>query len=97
MDDETLEIFTKISESIVKDNWKTALDSLFVMLRKKFVFDNLAIYLVEATGTCQKPFTPVRLVGAGARRPRPPGVRKLPTRLWLQVKLSSRPPLAPLH
>jgi signal transduction histidine kinase len=51
MDDETLEIFTKISESIVKDNWKTALDSLFVTLRKKFVFDNLAIYLVEATGT----------------------------------------------
>jgi signal transduction histidine kinase len=51
MDDETLEIFTKISESIVTDNWKTALDSLFAMLRKKFVFDNLAIYVIEAIGT----------------------------------------------
>jgi signal transduction histidine kinase len=51
MDDETLEIFTKISESIVTDNWKTALDSLFAMLRKEFVFDNLAIYVVEAIGT----------------------------------------------
>lgn len=51
MDDETLEIFTTISESIVKDNWKKALDSLFVTLRKKFIFDNLAIYLAEATGT----------------------------------------------
>lgn len=51
MDDETLELFTTISESIVKDNWKKALDSLFVTIRKKFVFDNLAIYVVEATGT----------------------------------------------
>jgi signal transduction histidine kinase len=50
MDDETLELFTKLSESVVKDDWKKALDSLFVMLRKKFVFDNLAIYLVEKTG-----------------------------------------------
>ncbi|MFH1524111.1 MAG: HAMP domain-containing sensor histidine kinase [Chloroflexota bacterium] len=50
MDDETLDLFTKISGSIVKDNWKKALDSLFVTLRKNFVFDNLAIYLAEATG-----------------------------------------------
>ena len=51
MDDETLDIYTTISGSIVKDNWKKALDSLFVTIRKKFVFDNLAIYLAETTGT----------------------------------------------
>ena len=50
MDSETLEILTKMSESIVKGDWKKALNSLFVTLRKKFVFDNLAIYLVETAG-----------------------------------------------
>jgi signal transduction histidine kinase len=50
MDTETFEYFTKLCEAIVKDDWKNALDSLFVTLRKQFVFDNLAIYLAETEG-----------------------------------------------
>lgn len=50
MADETLEFFTKISESIIRENWKKALDSLFATLRKEFIFDNLAIYLVKEDG-----------------------------------------------
>ncbi len=50
MDGETLELFTKLSESVPKDDWRKVLDSLFTLLRKKFVFDNLAIYLVERSG-----------------------------------------------
>jgi signal transduction histidine kinase len=50
MDDETLEFYTKLSDSSVKDDWKRALNSLILALRKNFVFDNLAIYLVESPG-----------------------------------------------
>ena len=50
MDGETLEIFSKLSDAIVKDDWKKALNFLFLTLHRKFVFDNLAIYLVEKTG-----------------------------------------------
>lgn len=50
MDNETLELFSKLSESTIKDDWKKTLDCFFVALRKKFVFDNLVIYLVEKTG-----------------------------------------------
>jgi signal transduction histidine kinase len=50
MDSETLEIFTRLSSSIVRDDWKKSLDAMFVLLRRKFVFDNLAIYLVEGIG-----------------------------------------------
>ena len=38
MDDETLELFTKLSDSIVKDDWKKALNSLFITLRKVICF-----------------------------------------------------------
>jgi signal transduction histidine kinase len=51
MDDQTLEVFDKINESIVKDDWKKALNALFLTLRKDFVFDNLVIYLVERPAT----------------------------------------------
>jgi signal transduction histidine kinase len=51
MDSETLEIFTRLSNSIVMDDWKKSLNALFILLRKNFVFDNLAIYLVEGTGS----------------------------------------------
>jgi signal transduction histidine kinase len=51
MDGETLEFYTKLSDSIDKDDWKRALNSLLLMLRKIFVFDNLAIYLVENAGS----------------------------------------------
>jgi signal transduction histidine kinase len=48
MDSETFEYFSRLCESIIKEDWKGALDSLFVTLRKQFVFDNLAIYLAES-------------------------------------------------
>ncbi|MGE5248636.1 MAG: sensor histidine kinase [Bacteroidota bacterium] len=48
MDSEALELFTKLNESVLKDDWKKVLDSLFSLLRRKFVFDNLAIYLIES-------------------------------------------------
>jgi signal transduction histidine kinase len=47
MDNETLETFTQLCSFTVRDNWKKTLDSMFSLLRKKFVFDNLVIYLVE--------------------------------------------------
>src|SRR5512140_1412191 len=47
MDNEALESCTRLSSSIVKENPKKSLDALFVLIRKYFVFDNLAIYLVE--------------------------------------------------
>lgn len=51
MDKESLETFTQLSSSIVRDNWKKSLDALFLLLRRKFVFDNLVIYLVEGNGS----------------------------------------------
>jgi signal transduction histidine kinase len=51
MDIETLEIFSRFSSSIIRDDWKKSLDAMFVLLRRKFVFDNLAIYLVKGIGT----------------------------------------------
>jgi signal transduction histidine kinase len=48
MDSKTLsalhDIFHKVQE---KQDWKNALDTLFVSLRDFFVFDNVAIYLVD--------------------------------------------------
>ena len=64
MDGETLNLFTKLSDSIVKDDWKKALNSLFITLRTIFVFDNLAIYLVENTGANPEPVY-ARAVGRG--------------------------------
>ena len=48
MDSEALELFSKLNDVILKEDWRKVLDSLFVLLRKKFVFDNLAIYMIEA-------------------------------------------------
>jgi signal transduction histidine kinase len=64
MDNETLELFTKLSDSNVKDDWKKALNSLFITLRKTFVFDNLAIYLIEMAGALPEPVY-ARGVGRG--------------------------------
>ena len=55
MDGETLDLFTKLSDSTVKDDWQKALNSLFITLRKAFVFDNLAIYLIEKAGANPEP------------------------------------------
>ena len=64
MDEETLETFTKLSESVIKEDWKKALNILFLTLHKKFVFDNLAIYLVEKAGTVPEAVY-ARAVGRG--------------------------------
>jgi signal transduction histidine kinase len=64
MDGDTLEIFTKLNESVVKDDWKKSLNFLFLLLRKNFVFDNLAIYLVEKTGAIPEAVY-ARAVGRG--------------------------------
>jgi len=50
MDEQTLDFYNKMNESIVKHDWKKALDSLFLTLRKTFVFDNLVLYVVETSG-----------------------------------------------
>jgi signal transduction histidine kinase len=47
MNSDTLETFTQLSSSFVRDSWKKSLDAMFVSIRRKFVFDNLVIYLVE--------------------------------------------------
>lgn len=49
MDRETLETLTRLSGSFVRENPKKSLDALFLLLRREFVFDNLAIYLLEGT------------------------------------------------
>ncbi len=77
---ETLDFFTRLSSPIVRDDWKKSLNALFTLLRKKFVFDNLAIYLVEAKAALQKLFMPVLQAGDVTRKRKLPGERKLPTR-----------------
>ena len=47
MENETLETFTLLSTTNAGADWKKSLESLFIVLRKIFVFDNIAIYLVE--------------------------------------------------
>jgi signal transduction histidine kinase len=64
MDGETLELFTRLSGINVKDDWKKALNTLFITLRKIFVFDNLAIYLVDRAGAMPEPVF-ARAVGRG--------------------------------
>jgi signal transduction histidine kinase len=64
MDSETFDYFSRLCESIIKDDWKSALDSLFVTLRKQFVFDNLAIYLAESVGGLQE-VAYARAIGRG--------------------------------
>jgi signal transduction histidine kinase len=47
MDNEILETFTRLSKTNTRLDWKKSLDALFVLLHRIFVFDNLAVYLVE--------------------------------------------------
>jgi signal transduction histidine kinase len=51
MDKDTIESFSLLLTSFSRDNWKKNLDELFKFLRRKFVFDNLAISLVEGTSS----------------------------------------------
>lgn len=49
MDAKTLSLLHDIFQEVQqKQDWKTALDTLFVSLRGSFVFDNVAIYLEES-------------------------------------------------
>jgi len=45
---ETLGYLNAINQSVSSDDWKAALDSLILTMRKEFVFDNLAVYLTDA-------------------------------------------------
>ena len=48
MDTDTLEyLYTLVQTAVQQEHWKTALNSLTTALRKKFVFDNIAIYLQD--------------------------------------------------
>src|SRR5258706_6946731 len=65
MDSKTLsalhDIFQKVQD---KQDWKIALDTLFVSLRGSFVFDNVVIYLVDSkTGGLDVAYA--RAVGRG--------------------------------
>ena len=51
MKKETLEAFTRLLNSVARDDWKKSLDEMFTVLRKDFVFDNLAIYLSGGSTT----------------------------------------------
>lgn len=48
MDAYTLNVLSKLFQEVAsKTEWKAALDTLFVSLRSNFVYDNMAIYLVD--------------------------------------------------
>jgi signal transduction histidine kinase len=61
----TLSILHKVFQEVQrKQDWKTALDTLFVSLRGSFVFDNVAIYL-EDTNTKGLDVVYARALGRG--------------------------------
>lgn len=65
MDARTLSLLHDIFQEVQqKQDWKTALDTLFVSLRGSFVFDNVAIYL-EEPGTKSIDGVYARAVGRG--------------------------------
>ncbi len=67
MDSETLETFTRLSSSMDRVNWKKSLEAMFVLLHKRFVFDNLVIYVGKGSGnTSEVVFA--RAVGRGRSR-----------------------------
>jgi len=48
MDAHTLAVLSKLFQDVAsKTEWKAALDTLFVSLRGNFVYDNVAVYLVD--------------------------------------------------
>ena len=67
MESETLEIFTRLSNTILRADRKKSLDALFALLRKIFVFDNLAIYLVEGSSSTPEVVF-ARAVGRGRNK-----------------------------
>ena len=55
---------TLVQAASMKDDWKIALDNLLVALRAEFVFDNVAIYMVDPS-TSGLEITHARAVGRG--------------------------------
>jgi len=55
---------TLVQAASLKDDWKVALDKLLVALRAEFVFDNVAIYMVDAS-TLSLEIAHARAVGRG--------------------------------
>lgn len=51
MSSEQLDYFTTLTSTISRGEWKSSLDTLFVVLRKRFLFDNLAIYRSDEKGS----------------------------------------------
>lgn len=64
MDVDFFETYTKLSESISKGDRKKAFNTLFLALRKIFVFDNLTIFLTKNDGVVPEPVF-ARAVGRG--------------------------------
>jgi signal transduction histidine kinase len=65
MDTKTLSLLHDIFQEVQqKQDWRTALDTLFVSLRGYFVFDNVAIYLADAQTKVME-VTYARAVGRG--------------------------------
>jgi len=65
LDRETLAYFeTLVQAASMSDDWKVSLDKLLVALRAEFVFDNVAIYMVDPT-TPGLEITHARAVGRG--------------------------------
>lgn len=65
LDSKTLAyIQTLVQAASMKDDWKIALDKVLVALRAEFVFDNVAIYMVDPT-TLSLEIMHARAVGRG--------------------------------
>mgnify|MGYP001765782423 CR=1 FL=1 len=64
---DTLDYFTALGETVSREDWKHSLDTLFIALRKRFVFDNLAIYMVDGQGSLPEVIF-ARAVGRGKSR-----------------------------
>lgn len=57
-------IQTLVQAASMNDDWKVALDKLLVALRAEFVFDNVAIYMIDSA-TLSLEITHARAVGRG--------------------------------
>lgn len=65
---DTFEYFTALGETISREDWKLSLDSFFIALRRRFVFDNLAIYLVKGQENALPEVIFARAIGRGKSR-----------------------------
>jgi len=66
MKKETLDHLNAINQTIALEDWKAALDSLILTMRKEFVFDNLVVYLTDKQKDIPE-VTYARAVGRGRK------------------------------